>query len=681
MCPMRRIVPLAAVLALGVFAGCDTFDTPLLEPPTERSLIQDGRDTDFAGSGVFVLPPINNNEYERSAPFDLGANPRLEICELGLPDGEAPTVASVEAAVCESVVAWFETGAAHDEASFISVTPEPGQTAADSMFSVGWNTDAADAGKAFRASILLPDFSFDGTTVEVAYEAAAAFDVVLYDNASTKLDPDRIVGFTAGQNFPIKFIVEEGSRCSGLDCFAYEVTCIADVYRTDHAGVYMPEDWATECTADPGPEFSWWLFQERLPEGSVCVPYDSVSGIPFEPCYVWQLYEEVPTASGIAFEPYNEAFADSATVQFCNDEIPEALQPLASVWRYSTLPSGGTEVVRLEGAQDSAFSGAVCPWVAPSETGSVTLAAFSSFTSGVVRPVLQLLGLEPAPAYAGDQGTLSTKTIRMSDFQRFVETEWQTAIAAPDAAVLGGSFEIGVRLVSPPHHEDGPYAGVPGELVQFEVVGGSTGTATLEADGATPCPGVTDGSCILVPTSLFGATSTTDDAGYATVTATLDGGAGPVTIEVSLPADPGMDVLSFTTEAVDLALAFLEPLETGDFAGAPDELFTPTILICAEALKPCDATSAETVIATPDIKLVEENGRKFYQADWKPRDTNTAQGGTYVAQVQAEGVTVGYSIPIEVTKGGKSERIGDVYYNGVNSSVPLKFTITRVDVP
>lgn len=676
---MTRVSPLV-VLAVVVLASCDTLDSPpLLEPDANLPSITDGRDL---GSGVFLLPPINDNDYTRAGAFDIDADPRVEICRLDV--AGTLTESSVEAAECVDGPPeyWFETDAAHDGETFINVTPAPGGGAADSMFSVGWKTNSADADVAFRGTVRVPSLTLDGTSISVEYLEAARFDVVLYDNASTKLDPDRVVGFNAGQNFPIKFIVEENAGCDGLDCFAYKVTCETDVYQTEHAGVLMPEDWATECDVTvPGPERSWWLFQERLPEASPCLPGSLIDGIPFEPCYVWQLVEEVDgQGDASTFAPYVAEFAIPATIQFCNNPVedggvPEALESLAGVFRYSVPPG---EVALVPGAEENALTEFTCPYDGPAVPSGFL--GLDAFTDGVVRPALELMGLAPRPLYAGDTGTLSAKTIRMSHFQRLLQLVLTASDDLTPAVILGGSTELGVQLTSPPHHDplDGPSAGVPGVEVQFQVVSGDADDATLSGAGAQPCPGVTDGTCVLVTTSGNLESTTTDEGGFATATVTVGSTPGPVEIAVTVPADPDFAGLSYTIDAVDLMVAFLEPLEAGDFYGAPDERFEPTVLICAQGSTPCTESSAEAVIPTSAIKLVEENGRKFYQTDWKPRDTGTSVGGTYLVQVEAEGITVGYSIPIIVTKGGKGERVGDVYYNGVNSSLPLKFTITRV---
>ena len=677
----RRWLALATLLFV---AACDAAESPILEPDARLPLIQDARDSEFTGSGVFVLPPISDNTYQRTAPFDIEAQPRVEICRLGV-EGEL-TEDKIEAAECLAggPEFWFERDAAHDGETFIQVTPEPGSTASDSMFSVGWKTATEDANEAFRGTILLPKFVFDGGTITVEYRAAARFDVALYDNASTQLDDDRIVGYNAGQNFPVKFIVEVVSGCDGLDCFAFEVTCQEDVYRTDHAGVFMPEDWEQTCDPlDPGPEQSWWLIQERLAEGSTCVPADSVAGIAYEPCYVWQLLEEIPGGEGLTFEPYTDTFALPVTVQFCNNEadkggVPDALLDFAAVFRYSDPPG---EVALAPESPEPAFENQICPYDGEGgdASGSGNLTAF---LDRLVRPVLGALGIEPRPLYAGDTGTLSAKTVRMSHFQRFVRLELDAVSSLSLDVVLGASETVSVRLTSPPHGEpfDGPSGGVPDQLVQFAVSATGDAGARLAAPSATQC-GAEPGDCIQVLTSSDSDPGDAiDDAGYAAAVVTTSGSTGAVTIEVTFPGDADVEPVRFTLEVVDLVATFLEPLDTGDFKGSPDERFRPTVLICPEGSEPCDASSAITAIGPDAIKLVEENGRKFYQADWKPRDTGTEIGATVRAQIVAEEVTVGYSIPVVVTKGGKGERVGDVYYNGVNSTLPIKFTITRVDL-
>lgn len=678
---MSRFSPLLAVFCVLVFASCDAASSPLLEPEATRPLIEDGRDASFTGSGVYLLPPINDNDYTRTGPFDVFADPRVEICRLDVQG--ALNQDNIEAALCEDGPAefWFETDASYDGQTFVEVTPEPGDPAtADSMFSVGWKTSTADADSAFRATILMPHLSFDNGTISVEYTAKAQFDVVLYDNASTKLDPDRIVGFNAGQNFPIKFIVEESAGCDGLDCYAYRVTCEGGLFETDHAGAFLPPDWAQSCT-DPSSTVSdttWWLFQQRVPEGITCPVGPQLDGIPYEPCYIWQLVQEVDgIGDASTFVPFTEEFVLPGTIQFCNnpeDEggVPTEYVPLAGVFRYSSLPGEDPpyEVALVPGAEADILSNPEpCPYDGPTTTSTVL--GLQALTDGVLRPALELIGLAPRPLYAGDTGTLSAKTIRMSHFQRVLELEIESTTDQTPSTVVGSSEQLGIRLVATPHHDDGAYVGVPDGTVQFEIVSGGD-IADLTATSATSC----GDDCIQVKTSDAPGF---DDDGLASVLLSISGDApsGTVEVVVTVPGDPNFTPFYFNVEVVDLILAFLEPLETGDFYGSPDELFAPTVLICEDSLTPCTASQAETVIGTADIKLVEENGRKFYQADWKPRDTNTAEGGTFRVQVLADGMTVGYSIPIVTTKGGKSERVEDVYYNGVNSSVPLKFTITR----
>lgn len=674
---MNRFSPWFGAFCALALVSCDTFDTPVLEPGEQVPAILDSRDPGLAGSGVFLLPPISDNRYTRTAPFDVNGDPRVELCRLDV-TGDM-TVENIEAAPCAELVAWFETDVSHDGVAFVTVTPGPGEPAsADSMFSVNWNTDAEDAGSAFRGSILLPRLVLDdGGAPTVQYETAARFDALLYSNSSEQLDPYHVVGTTAGQNFPVKFIMEQSQGCSGLDCFAYRVTCEAAVYQTEHAGVSLPEDWASECDVTmPGPERSWWLFQERLPAGSPCIPGGLIDGFQFEPCYVWQLAEEVDVGDASAFQLYNEEFADPATIQFCYNQeadggVPASLIPLTGVYRYSVPPG---EVALTPESDENALTEFTCSYDGlGGGQGAGPLAALTDF----VRPALQLFGVEPRPLFAGDAGTLSTKTIRMSYFQHVVVVSLDVADGAFGPLLVGQSQDITVQLTTPPHGEplDGPEAGVPDVEVQYRVLEGDA-----DLSGGDPCTDVSGAvidDCVVVLTSVDDPGTSQDEGGQATASLTIGGTGGTVVIQISVPGDPDAEPLILSVEAVDLEVVFLEPLDAGDFYGAPDERFEPTVYICEESALPCDTGSAEAVIPTSAIKLVEENGgRKFYQAYWKPRDTDTGVGGTYVAQVVVGDATVGSSIPIVATKGGKGERIDDVYYNGINSSLALKFTIT-----
>lgn len=650
---MNRISTVVAVLCLAAVAACDGGEEPaLLEPDSGAPAIIDSRDN---GSGVFLLPPIDAvNTIVRTAPFELNADPRIEVCRLDVQG--ALTEANIEAAEClDPLVAWYETDASSDGTTFIQVTPAPGAPAtADSSYSVGWNTDPAWANEAFRVSVLLPDLSFDLSTgtLSVDYVTAAYFDAMLYDNASTKLDGTRVVGYNAGQNFPIKLIIEEGSLCDGVDCFAYEVTCLGGVFRTDHAGVSMPLDWAAECTVeDPGEEERWFLYQEQLPPGSECVPLpsDGIDGIAFEPCYIWQLVQEIDTGDGTEFVFYTEEFAEWVTVQMCGPgDASDALFDLMGMFRYSSLPGGGFETSLNPESGVAVFDDPVCPYPGTSSQGL----GLSALYTGAVHPALRLLGLAPGTLYAGDGGTLSTNTRRMSHFQWILQLV-MTPTDATVAGLVGGSVELEVAVASPPH--DGG-AGDP------EPVSGVTVEFRSSSDDAVLGQAITDVD------------------GLASLTIALPGTPGTFGVyAVVIYEDQEIGLAEWTVEAVDLFPAFLEPLQTGDFAST-DETFAPTVYICRESRRPCTAANAEAVYAGAAVKLVEQNGRKFYQTNsWKPRDTGTASGTTVYVQVLVNGTTIGYSIPVVVTKGGKGELVEDVYYNGENSTLTVKFSIERVE--
>ncbi|NIP82911.1 MAG: hypothetical protein GWM90_28270 [Gemmatimonadetes bacterium] len=662
---MNRVSPVVAVLCLGALVGCDADAArSLLEPPNESRRILDARDAEFAGSGVFLLPPIyDGSTVVRTGDFDLSADPRVEICELDVA-GEL-NEDNIEAASClEPLVAWFETDAAHDGSTFIQVTPGPGEPATvDSMFSVGWNTSAGDAGKAFRVTVLMPDLVYDPASgLAVEYETAAYFDAILEDNSSTKLDPDRVVGYTAGKNFPIKLIVEVGAGCDGLDCFAFEVTCLGGTFRTPHAGASFPLDWAPQCsTAEPVPtEEERWLFvQEKLPEGAPCVtlPSDGVDGIPFEPCYVWQLVKEVDTGDATQFVFYTEEFAQAVKVQFCADDVPEAFLPLTGIFRRSSLPGGGYETALVPESATPAFEDQLCP----SPDASATGFGLSALLDGVVRPALRLVGIEPSSLYAGDGGTLTGNTKRTSHFQRIL----QLIVTAADsyfAGLAGGTVPLEVAVTSPSHHDDGASAEpIAGVTVEFR----SDDFALVCVDGAggsVPCQ------------------ATTDENGLAEINAVLPTSPGTYTIYAVVIYD-GREIgrADWAGDALAFYPTFLEPLDEGK-AAQTDELFAPTVYICEEAARPCDAGSALMAFSPQDLRLVQETGRKFYQTidSWKPRDTKTPLGTTVYVQVLLQGTTIGYSDPIEVTKGGKIERIDDRIYNGENASLTVKFIINRV---
>lgn len=641
---MRRfspaIVPMCALGILGLGLACDAPVDPLISPQAEDRAIRDGRDPGL--QHVFFLPPIDDQgTIVRTAPFDLTLRPRIEVCELtGL--SATPTEDEVEAASCGDLVDWFEMDAAKDGSSFIEVTPEPGgQPVADSMYSVNWKSPSAPD-RAYRVSVLLPDLDVMAGGITVEHRQVAYFDAFLYANSSSQLDPTRVVGFTAGRNFPIKLIAEVGASCNGLDCFAYSVDCDGGTFRTDHAGVMLEQDWAAECGTTDEPS-GWLLFQERLPDAEPCLPPGQVSGLAFDPCYVWQL---VQVGNDGSYALYNENLQIPAIVEFCIEGEALTWEDMIGIYRSS---SPYTQVDLVPNVEE-AFS-ISCPYVQPTASG---LAGLLSRAQELLWVPGRLLGITPPPLYAGDRGDAGA-TIRMSYFQWVL---WMTPSisSAPTAGVIGSTLPdpLTVQLLTPPHHEGGAAEGVDGQPVTFEV---TAGDASLSAtyEGSTS-------QSVEVYTA---------NGGFASVYITLGSAPGSVTITVT---GPGIDPLSYTLEAVDLTVTFLEPLDTGDFPGSPDELFEPTVLIC-----PFDGSCAspEATFTGEDVKMVEKDGRKFYQTDWKPRDSGTGPG-TYEARVVVDGVTVGTSIPIEVTSSGKDERVGGVYYNRVNSTLPLKFTVTRM---
>jgi hypothetical protein len=663
---MNRISPVAALLLVWAFTACDDAGTPLLEPDSAVPLIEDGRDNGF---GVYLNPPIGQGGYTMQAPHDPTSDPRVEICRLEVTDagGDGIDEADVEAASCEDgPVLWSETDAS--SAGLPLVVSETDQ------FSLGWNTDAADAGNFFRVSILLPEMDVVGGVVELEYEVKARADVALYDNSSTKLDPSLVAGFTAGKAFPLKFAVEEGSGCDGLDCFAYRVTCLPAVHQTEHAGVMLPEDWAYECdTSTIGQEErNWWLFQERLPEGSPCIDSSEFSGILFDPCYVWQLVEEIDTGDATQLVPYIQEFRYPVTIQFCRDanpawanEVPHALEDYAGIFRQSIIPGPpGFEVALVPGAAADALTDFSCPYVPGSAQNQF------GFYDQYISPIFARIGLEPTPLYAGDGGLLSGRTVRTSDFQRGVELYLSfNGGSSTFSALTGSSTDLEVWLSSPPHEEplDDPAVGLPGVDVQYTVI---SGDATLS--GGTPCSaGATD--CVLVVT-----TDPADPlgAGYAIATVTLGDTETPVVIEVTVPDDPDFQGIQYTIQPIQLDLIFLEPLGTG--GGETDATFPPTIYICDNNTTGCDAGTAHAVIQTSDIKLVTDNtGRKFYQADWKPKNTGATVDASYYVQVLANGSTTGFSPEIHVIKGGRSEYIEPIYYLGENGTLAIKFIWER----
>lgn len=639
---MSRFSPVAlGLLCLAALTGCDhgdpSFPLEPLTPDATRPAILDGRDPEFAGSGVYFLPPIGDNAFEMTAPFDPNLDPRVEICEL---DNAEMTAASIEAADCVGTPIWFETDAAWSaSAPQVQVAYDP--LTGDGQYSLGWNTVASDAGKAFRITVLLPDLDVDPTTqaITVGYRTAASADVALFENASTKIDGD-VVGWNAGQNFPAKFKASEQAQCSGEDCFAYRVTCQGGTFRTDHAGLYFPEDWEQTCDpSDPGPEHNFFAFQERT-DGE-CVPFaeNGINAIPIQPCYVWQIFEEIDTGNGTGFNVYTDNFAQDILVQFCPD--PDLLEEggnfhaflgLASIWRYST---GGADpgVANLPESAVAAFENQVCPYPGDAQNGQIL-----SFLRDLARPALRLFGVEPRALYAGDGGTLTGKTGRTSHFQYGIGLD-VNFVASNLTGIVSATVPVEVSVALAPH---------PGSLEDPEPLSGATVTLSYSGGGSYTL------SCVEA-----GCEATTGSDGLATVNVVFPSTAqtGQITATVTYDGQViGSAIVGFT--AIDLEATFLEPLDTGS-AASTEELFAPTVHICAaaEGAAPahCDAGDAEVVFTGSAIKLVEQNGRKFFQTDWKPRDTSSPLGWYYV-EVLAEGASIGFSPPVVVTKGGKGDR-------------------------
>jgi hypothetical protein len=298
-------------------------------------------------------------------------------------------------------------------------------------------------------------------------------------------------------------------------------------------------------------------------------------------------------------------------------------------------------------ADENVFDDYVCPYTPPTEGF-----ALSTLYDGVVRPALRLLGLDPRALYAGDGGTLSGNTRRTSHFEWILQLV-MTPSTANVAGLVGGSVELEVAVASPSHHEGD--------------------------DSSEPVPGVTVEFRSSDDDSVLGQ-ALTDDDGLASLTIGLPGTPGTFGVYAVVIYE-GQEIgrADWSVVALELYPVFLEPLQTGDFEST-DETFAPTVYICRESLRPCTAANAEAVFTGAAVKVVEQNGRKFYQTNsWKPRDTGTGQGTTVYVQVLVEGTTIGYSIPVVVTKGGKGELVEDVYYNGENSTLTVKFSIEQAD--
>lgn len=627
---MRLRLPVVAVLVLAA-AACDGApDSDLLAPDDGAPVITDGRDGgDF--EHFFFLAPIERSSFTATGPFNDRVRPRVEICRL-IPDSGPQAGWACEA----ELVAWFEMGASSDGSNFVQrVTESGGLPASDSLYSVGWNTDKAFADQTFRVSVKLQS------------NVLGFADMILKENSSLLQDLGDNYGDVAGRNIPVKFRIEEGAVCQGLDCIEATVTSAGGCFinRPENGGACFPEGWigtsmsslrapgdASVQSLTEAPDVEEVLFvMERitLANGEVCLPTDYPQ---FEGCYRFRT------------EPELVEFNLPATIAFCLEPDAYALRGVLGMYRSPEPIDPNGTIEELEG---TAFDYIEC------DAG--TLAMYPSGLRGILAragdailaPVSRLLGGRPAYAADSGFGSLTKK------FSRF---GWVMPLAGEPYAGDGQTALIGQTLATPlsirvtsEHCDDGvdcPIAGVP---VTF----------TVSSGGGSVDP----------------VTALTNADGVASTLWTLGSAEGGQTVEAT---GPGFGPVVFGATGVRLLLDFGPPLaESFGSSGPLEEVWTPIVRICPAPVSTTPCANAVAVLQGADIKTAEEDGRKSYQTSWKPRDWNVTSG-QYRAQVVVLGAAIGRSPLIEVIKSGRDQLVDpDLYLTKSSSDVPLKFRITR----
>lgn len=643
----RAFVIAASATALCGLAGCgDGSLDGLLDPGAPSMSITDGRDDGF--DHIFFLPPIEKGDFVRTANFNPWLDLRIEICALDavdpLTDPSATAASSCQAG--RPLIAWFERDAASDGSSFIALNTEvDGAPAPDSSYSVGWKTTSDLAGEAFRLHVLVRD------------EVVAWADIILGSSSSQVQNMGDNYGDVAGRNIPIKLVAEMGVGCSGLDCFAVFVTCEGGTFRSDHAGAVLPPGFAAECGTPEEPD-GWWFYQERivLPPGQRCLPTEWEQ---FDPCYVWELIREDGTR-------YDDEFVPGAlpVVTYCieGDGIPWT--PVLTGFR-SGFPYDDFDEMSLTPEASDPFP-ITCPYDGPQPIGPLGIAG------SVLRRVAALAGVRPRSLHAGDTST-SSKTSKFSRFSRVLATmfDGDGPISGGAQTGLSGSTlpePLIVRVTSISHHEGDEWAYEQGNPEAGAPLEGIPVSFTVTSGGGTLSDGTNSGTSLVVYT---------DANGYALVHWTLGPADGPQTVVAS-----GTEMShTFTADAVQIFADFLPPLAASEGSWTPlYETFAPRFLVCPGAGPSTVACTATKVaeIPTTAIKLVEKDGRRFYQAGWKARDSSAPAEAYYHVQVVLPGDHVaGSSVPIYISGGGKDQLLGGVYQAKPTSNIEIKVRLTR----
>lgn len=650
-------VVLLACTAIAV-ATCDApSSTDLLSPDVPVHEIEDGSTMD---SNVYLLPPIGQSYT--AIYFDEYTPTRVEVCPLvkdrvdDLASYEADDWATLEDSEC------IQAGTVVYREEIELKTDDQGNP---QHYQLNLKTSAEDYNKVFRVTVSALTGSPLGG---VAWEPKAWFDMALFENSSAINVPEDWVGETAGQNFPVKYVVEKTNG------FAVEVDCEGGTFVGIQAGVSVQPNTFVGC--DPG-NVTLVLVQEPVDldrdAGEVCLP---VGWEQDGPCYRWQLY----TFDGTTYTPYDGVIPEDKplTVGYC---LAPGSQIFDELWGGFKTPAPYDTYVTATTNTESGFDYLLdCPV----ETEATGLAA-------MLRRVRRFFGVDPQPLYAAHRGFGELVGGTLSHFGRAKAQTLQKVSGDGQSGLINStlSHSLVVQALTIPHREaflqydddgneyfayetDAPVP-VEGEDVTFEVVDGS---GTLEG-------GSSSGSVVTVKT---------DANGHARVSWTLGPTASPPDQTVMAYGDGFgtlvddkfvADTIWFTATAYDVVTDFREPLdEKADYSGEAFMQASPQVLLCEV---PVDGSAVARPCGDPkpafdgtEIKLTEDNGRWFYQVNWKPRDFDVASGIFVVQVVLDGGVVVGESVGIKVEKGGKVELVDGQLQINPTTDLPIKFTLSRV---
>ena len=660
---MPRFSPGVVLLSCAaiVVATCDApLSTDLLSPDGSRHEIVDGRSPDV-DSNVYLLPPIG--ESYTAVDFDEYTPTRVEVCPL-VEDRVALATYESEDWLALKGKNCVDAGTVVYEDEIELKTDD---LANPQHYQLNLKTSAEDYNKAFRVTV----FTLDGSPLSgVAWEPKAWFGLALFENSSAINVPEDWVGETAGQNFPVKYVVEK------TNSFAVEVDCEGGTFVGLTAGVSVLPNTFDGCD---GGNVTLVLVQEPvdldLKAGEVCLP---VGWEQDGPCYRWQLY----TFDGSAYTPYQGVIPDTKplTVAYCLD--PGSGMYNDTLWSGFKTPAPYDTYVTPTINTESGFDYLLdCP-----------LEAEAAGFAGLLQRVRRFFGLDPQPLYAAHRGFGELVGGTLSHFGRAKAQTLEKISGDGQSGLINSTLSdsLVVQALTIPHEEaflqldaggneyydyetDDPVA-LQGEYVTFKVMdGGGTLSGASGSDSSV--------------------TVQTDEFGYAKVSWTLGPDASPPDQTVKAYGDHFgtlvndqfvADAIWFTATAYDVVTDFREPLdEKAEDSGAPYMQASPSVLLCEvpadgpPVAQPCADPMPE--FTSTDLKLTEEYGRWFYQVNWKPKEYGIDSGHIFVVQVVLDGgVVVGESVGIKVDKGGKVELVDGQLQINPTTDLPIKFTLSRV---